>query len=103
MCDSDLDILNRACEYEDFCGSVVRENGIEDWELARRIGDMFVSLCPEDPFGYLAIARACRHFGERGAAARALAEFRGLEESGIVREVAPYTVAEIERERSLVT
>jgi len=92
-------MLTRVCESDDFFGTVVLADQSDDWKLVRQLGEFLTSIAPEDHFGYLLVARACRHLGEQDARFAALKRMGNIVESGAY--IAAVELAESRKEIEL--
>jgi hypothetical protein len=72
----DWEILARANKIGNFFGTVLLEDALEDWNLARDLGELLIRLMPEEVMGHALVARACRHLGETERARRELTQCR---------------------------
>jgi plasmid stability protein len=72
----DLEILTRANKTENFFGTVLLEDALEDWNLAKDLGELLIRLMPEEVMGHALVARACRHLGSTERARRELMQCR---------------------------
>ncbi|HME09991.1 MAG TPA: hypothetical protein VKG25_23235 [Bryobacteraceae bacterium] len=76
--DTDIDLLRRVTEIDDFCGSVLFKDETQDWNLARDFGSYLVRVRASDLCGHLLLARSYRHLGDPARAAEELALCRSL-------------------------
>ncbi len=74
--DSDGDLLKRATQIPNFFGSVLTNDSLDDWTLARDLGKFLVRLHPEEIMGHALQARAYRHLGDSERALAALEQCR---------------------------
>src|SRR5437762_8107922 len=58
------DVLTRSLETEGFTRSLLFEDSVDDWALARDLGEFQVLVGPELLVGHLILAKACRHLGD---------------------------------------
>lgn len=70
--DSDAEIVTKVSKIGGFFESVLYEDCLEDWNLAKDFGELFVRMDAEEITGHALLARACRHLGDLE---RARAEF----------------------------
>jgi hypothetical protein len=70
---SDKNVLSQACEVEDFFGSVLLRDSMDDWNLVKEIGELFVRI-GVPAMGYALQARAHRHLRDVMRAHAALKE-----------------------------
>jgi hypothetical protein len=69
--DPDAAILEKVSKIDKFFESVLYDDTLDDWKLAKDLGELFVRLDREEITGHALLARACRHLGDTE---RALAE-----------------------------
>ena len=69
--DSDRELFSRLSQIQDFAERVLRNDTLEDWNLAKNFGEFMIRIAPQDILGHALVARASRHLGDR---TRALAE-----------------------------
>lgn len=74
----DLDVLRRVSATEDFFRSVLFEDNLDDWSLAKDFGEFLVRLVPEDLGAHLILVKAYRHLGDPHRAAKGLEKCRNL-------------------------
>ena len=97
----DLDLLRKVSATEDFFRSVLFEDTLHDWGLARDFGEFLVRLVPDDLGTHLMLARAYRHVGDTHRAVEELETCRRLVAGGAVeREVFLPVLEEEERHLS---
>jgi hypothetical protein len=62
--DADAEILTRVSKIEHFLESVLYEDSLEDWKLAKDLGELLIRIDGEDIMGHALVARASRHLGD---------------------------------------
>jgi hypothetical protein len=62
--DEDTDILRRVSGIKNFFESVLFHDSVEDWSLAKQLGEFLVRTEPVEIMGHALLARAYRHLGE---------------------------------------
>src|SRR5690349_17103203 len=72
------EVLNRVLQKEGFSGSLLSEDSVDDWALARDLGEYRVLVNPEMLVGHLILARASRHLGDEPRALEEVARCREL-------------------------
>lgn len=82
MDDPDAEILTRVSKIEGFLESVLYKDTLDDWEIAKGLGELLIRIDGEGIMGHALLARACRHLGE---SERALSEL----EQCRIRDVPP--------------
>jgi hypothetical protein len=60
----DRELLTKVSETNDFFGSVLQRDSLDDWNLAKDFGEFMIRLDPEEPMGHALLARAYRHLGD---------------------------------------
>ncbi len=73
MADPDAEILTRVSKIEKFLESFLYKDSLDDWQLAKDLGELLIRIDREGIMGHALLARACRHLGDLK---RALAELR---------------------------
>jgi hypothetical protein len=61
---SDGEILAKVLHARDFLRSALLEDRLDDWNLARDLGEFLVRVDPEAAFSHLILAKAYRHLGD---------------------------------------
>jgi hypothetical protein len=69
--DPDKELFSKLSEIKDFAEVALRNDTLEDWNLAKQFGEFMIRMAPEDILGHALVARACRHLGD---STRALGE-----------------------------
>ena len=69
--DADSQLLARVLTQQNFLELVLLNDNLEDWNLAKDLGEFLVRVFPEDIIGHALLVRALRHMGN---VARALEE-----------------------------
>jgi hypothetical protein len=64
MEDPDGELLARVVETKDFFRSVLYDDSLDDWNLARDFGMFLIRIEPEEIMGHALLARAYRHLGD---------------------------------------
>jgi len=100
----DGDLLARVTDHEDFFGSVLCRDSVEDWGLARDLGEFLLRILPDpEMMGHAILARACRHLGETARARQelewCLSQMEGRDTKGPEEEILS---ALLEKERRLL-
>lgn len=80
--DTERELLRRVNSVEDFFGSILLKDSLQDWGLAKEFGQFLTRLMPDSALGHLVVARACRHLGDLNAVAAALDRCRAAIASG---------------------
>src|SRR5437588_8451819 len=76
--DPDAEILTKVSKIEKFFESVLYKDSLEDWNVAKDLGELLIRIDREDIMGHALLARACRHTGERTRAREELEKCRAL-------------------------
>jgi hypothetical protein len=76
--DADATILDSAAGTPGLLQSVLLEDALEDWHLAKDLGELLVRINPGEILGHALLARACRHLGDSERAAEEILECRKL-------------------------
>src|SRR6266478_6918642 len=76
--DTDASILARVTKIESFFESVLYEDSLDDWSLAKELGELLIRIDTEEIMGHALLARACRHIGDRKRAHEELDKCREL-------------------------
>jgi hypothetical protein len=85
---SDGELLARVLKTKDFFQSVILSDDLDDWNLARELGEFLVRIEPDSEImGHALLARAYRHLGNRG---RALDELKQCQVRVANRELKPW-------------
>ena len=71
--DPDAEILTRVSKIEKFFESFLYKDSLDDWQLAKDLGELLVRIDGEGIMGHALLARAYRHLGD---SERALEELR---------------------------
>ena len=75
--DKDGEILARAAKEKDFFGSVFYKDSLDDWTLAKELGEFLIRIEPDSEIlGHALLARACRHLGDAKRAFEELQQCR---------------------------
>ena len=80
--DLELKLLRRVTGTENFLNSVIFDDKLEDWTLARDFGELLVRLIPEYLGSHLIFARAYRHLGDLPRASEQIRQCRAIVERG---------------------
>ena len=72
------EVFTRVRQKEGFSGSLLSEDSVDDWALARDLGEYHVLVSPDMLVGHLILARACRHLGDEPRALEEVARCREL-------------------------
>ena len=64
MDDPDAEILTRVSKIENFLESVLYKDSLDDWKLAKDLGELLIRIDGEGIMGHALLARACRHLGD---------------------------------------
>ena len=87
---SDRELLARVIKTKGFLESVFLEDSLDDWSLAKDLGEFLVRNEPDsDMMGHALLARAHRHLGSRE---RALQELKECQTRAAQRELKPWEV-----------
>ena len=78
MDDPDAEILTRVSKIEGFLASVLYKDALDDWELAKDLGELLIRIDGEEIMGHALLARACRHIGDRRRASEELGKCKAL-------------------------
>ena len=62
--DSDGEILARVLKSKNFFHSVLYEDRLDDWNVAKDLGEFLIRINPEEIMGHALVARASRHLGD---------------------------------------
>ena len=76
--DKELELLRKVTSTEEFFRSVLVDDNLQDWSLAREFGELLTRIMPDSAVGPIVAARACRHLGDATAAMAALARCRAI-------------------------
>jgi hypothetical protein len=71
-------LLDRVIQTKDFFQSVLHEDRLADWNLARDLGEFLIRIAPDEAIGHALVARASRHLGDLDRAREALEHCRLL-------------------------
>lgn len=80
--DSDKELFSRLSKIKDFAEGVLRNDTLEDWNLAKNFGEFMIRIAPRDILGHALVARASRHLGDRRRALEEIEQCRVLFTSG---------------------
>jgi len=80
--DADSQLLARVLNEPIFLESVLLNDTLEDWSLARDLGEFLVRMLPDDIVGHALLVRACRHTGDVKRALEELIVCRGYVDRG---------------------
>ena len=78
MDDPDAAILTRVSKIEGFLESALYKDSLDDWKIARDLGELLIRIDGEEIMGHALLARACRHIGDRKRAGEELEKTRAL-------------------------
>jgi hypothetical protein len=78
MDDPDAEILTRVSKIEGFLESALYKDSLDDWKIARDLGELLIRIDGEEIMGHALLARACRHIGDRKRAREELGKSRAL-------------------------
>ncbi len=76
--DSDLVVLTRASKIEKFFEAVLYNDSLDDWTVARDLGELLVRLDGEEIMGHALLARASRHLEDHTRAREELTKCKAL-------------------------
>ena len=76
--DTDASILTRVTTIENFFESVLHKDSLDDWSLAKDLGELLIRIDTEEIMGHALLARACRHIGDHKRAREELDKCREL-------------------------
>jgi len=76
MNDPDADLLARVVQTGDFFHLVLSKDSLDDWNLARRLGEFLTRIEPDEAMGHAVLARAYRHLGDSKRALEELEQCR---------------------------
>ena len=96
----DLEILTRATKIENFFETVLFEDALDDWNLAKDLGEFLVRLVPEEVMGHALVARASRHLGDTERALSELGKCRIMNKHPSETELFVQFLAEEEQKLS---
>jgi len=74
--DADSQLLARVLKQEKFLEAVLLNDALEDWDLAKDLGEFLVRVFPEDIIGHALLVRAFRNTGKLTRAVEELAACR---------------------------
>ncbi len=74
--DLDAELLTRIGNIKDFFESVLQNDALDDWHLARDLGEFLIRTEPEEVMGHALVARASRHLGDLDRALQELEQCR---------------------------
>jgi len=72
----DRELLTKVSETNDFFGSVLLSDALDDWTLAKDLGEFLIRLDPEEIVGHALLTRAHRHLGDSRRALEELEQCR---------------------------
>ena len=72
----EAEILTRVAKIEDFFQAVLYKDALDDWNLAKDLGEFLIRFEPEEVMGHALVARASRHLGDRERALSELVQCR---------------------------
>jgi hypothetical protein len=61
--DPERDLTQKVVQRKGFFESVLYEDALEDWNLAKEFGEFLIRQDPHLVMGHALVARACRHLG----------------------------------------
>src|SRR5258708_39478232 len=64
LMEEDSKLLARVLEQRALLEDVLLNDALEDWNLAKDLGEFLVRMLPEDIVGHALLVRACRHTGD---------------------------------------
>jgi hypothetical protein len=76
--DIDAEILTRVSKIDKFFESVLYKDSLDDWKVARDLGELLIRIDGEEITGHALLVRACRHIGDRKRAREELEKCRAL-------------------------
>lgn len=76
--DKERELLRRVTSTEAFFRSVLVDDNLQDWSLAKEFGELLTRIMPDSAVGPIVAARACRHLGDSNTAIAALARCRAI-------------------------
>jgi hypothetical protein len=76
--DPEAGLLDRVIQTKDFFTSVLHEDRLADWNLAKDLGEFLIRIAPDEAIGHALVARAPRHLGDLDRAREALQRCRAL-------------------------
>ncbi len=86
MDDPDGEILTKVSKIDKFFESVLYEDSLEDWKLAKDLGELLIRLDGEEISGHALLARSCRHLGDLERAGTELERCRVLVEYPMIKD-----------------
>jgi hypothetical protein len=98
---TDEELLDRAAKTDDFSRSIIVNDKSDDWAHVKEVGRYLVRVHSASLFGHLVLARACRHLGELGQAAKEARECRMMVRRGNLGTEVTLVPALEEEERHL--
>ena len=72
----DRELLTKVSETNDFFGSVLQRDSLDDWNLAKDFGEFLLRLDPDEILGHALLSRAYRHLGDSQRALQELEQCR---------------------------
>jgi hypothetical protein len=63
--DTDAETLTRVSKIDKFFESVLYKDSLDDWKVARDLGELLIRIDGEEITGHALLVRACRHIGDR--------------------------------------
>ena len=97
MHDSDAEILTRVSKIDKFLESVLYKDRLDDWGLAKNLGELLIRIDEEGVLGHALLARACRHLGDLQHALSELEQCRARSLTPGEKEIFLSFLAEEER------
>src|SRR5262249_29606375 len=95
----DIQLLDDVLKSQDFFGRVLRDS-LDDWTLAKELGDYLVQKVPDLLIGYLVQARAYRHLGDWESATKAVKNARAVIASGCKEQL---LIEDLEKDEMLLS
>jgi hypothetical protein len=86
MDDPDAEILTKVSKIERFLESVLYNDSLEDWRLAKDLGELLIRIDREEIAGHALVARACRHLEDLERAGTELEKCRVLVEYPMIKD-----------------
>jgi hypothetical protein len=75
--DADRQLLDKVLAHDTFLESALLNDSLEDWNVAKELGEFLVRVIPEDIIGHALLVRACRHTGDINRAREELIACQG--------------------------
>jgi len=76
--DTDADILAKVTNIGNFLELALYKNSLDDWSLAKDLGELLIRIDAEEMMGHALLTRACRHMGDYERAHKELSICRAL-------------------------